>query len=120
MDPELRALLAGRSVVDLTTFGRITGSPHRIEIWFAFHESTLFMLSGGGTKSDWVKNLIADPAVIVHVDGLDVSGTARLIRGMEEADLVRHLVFEKYNPGYTGDLTEWRIRSVPIAVDLAI
>ncbi|NNL47490.1 MAG: nitroreductase family deazaflavin-dependent oxidoreductase [Acidimicrobiia bacterium] len=120
MDPELRDALAIRSVVDLTTFGRITGRPHRIEIWFAFHESTLFMLSGGGTHSDWVKNIIADPAVILHVDDLEVAANARLIRAIDEADLARHLVFEKYNPGYAGDLTEWRMRSVPIAVEPAM
>jgi hypothetical protein len=27
-------------------------------------------------------------------------------------------VFEKYAPGYSGDLEDWRERSLPIAVDL--
>jgi hypothetical protein len=33
--------------VHLTTVGRRTGRPHRIEIWFAEHDERLYMLSGG-------------------------------------------------------------------------
>ncbi|MGH8912964.1 MAG: nitroreductase/quinone reductase family protein, partial [Acidimicrobiia bacterium] len=54
----------------LTTTGRITGNPHEIEIWFAQGEGDrIYMLSGGGRNSDWVLNLIADPAVTVRIDG---------------------------------------------------
>src|SRR3989304_3577054 len=42
----------------LTTMGRITGKPHEIEIWFGLNDFTLYLLSGGGIKSDWVKNLL--------------------------------------------------------------
>ncbi len=31
--------------------------PHEIEIWFADDDDTLYMLSGGGDRSDWVRNL---------------------------------------------------------------
>src|SRR5947209_6898671 len=39
----------------LTTTGRVTGRPHRIEIWFGIDQDTLYMLSGGGERSDWLK-----------------------------------------------------------------
>src|SRR5919198_4125925 len=38
----------------LTTTGRVTGRPHEIEIWFALHAGTVYVLSGGGDRSDWV------------------------------------------------------------------
>src|SRR5262249_4866622 len=46
----------------VTTTGRRTGRPHRIEIWYAADGNTLYLLSGGGRGSDWVQNAIADPA----------------------------------------------------------
>jgi hypothetical protein len=32
----------------------------------------------------------------------------------------RDLLFNKYSPGYSGDLADWRERSLPIAVDLEV
>ena len=53
----------------LTTRGRVTGDPHEIEIWFAARDSTIYMLSGGGSSADWVKNILANPEVRVRVGG---------------------------------------------------
>jgi deazaflavin-dependent oxidoreductase (nitroreductase family) len=58
---------AGEQYCYLTTRGRVTGRPHRIEIWFALEDSTLYMLSGGRERSDWVKNLRAEPSVMVEI-----------------------------------------------------
>lgn len=44
----------------LTTTGRVTGSPHTIEIWFGLEGDTLYMLSGGGRSSDWARKLLFD------------------------------------------------------------
>ena len=49
----------------LTTTGRRSGRPHRIEIWYARSGETLYLLAGGGRPSDWVRNRLADPAVSV-------------------------------------------------------
>jgi deazaflavin-dependent oxidoreductase (nitroreductase family) len=51
----------------LTTVGRRTGRPHTIELWFAARGDTLYLISGGGDRSDWVRNLQADGAAIVRV-----------------------------------------------------
>jgi hypothetical protein len=37
----------------VTTAGRRTGRPHTIEIWFAADGGSLFLISGGGDRSDW-------------------------------------------------------------------
>ena len=102
----------------LTTTGRVTGQPHRIEIWFAIDRDTLYMLSGGGDRSDWVKNLRRDPAVNVELGTGDFRGQARVVTDPAESERVRVLVHDKYAPGYGGDLTSWRRTSLPIAVDL--
>ena len=38
--------------------------------------------------------------------------------GTVEDARARRLVFDKYQPGYGGDLTDWRARALPVAVDL--
>ena len=60
---ELLPRLSGEEFCYLTTTGRLSGRPHEIEIWFAIREGSLYLLSGGGEGSDWVKNLIKHPSV---------------------------------------------------------
>ena len=102
----------------LTTTGRRSGQPHRIEIWYAAHGDTLYLLAGAGRSSDWVKNISAEPNVVVEVDGETRAGNARVVDEGDEVERARSLVFEKYAPRYDGDLTEWRERALPIAIDL--
>jgi len=106
------------SVVDLTTMGRVSGRPHTIEIWFARHGSTLYMLSGGGTRSDWVRNLTRSPVVRIHVGADEYAGTARIVTDPQEDRLARDAVHDKYVARFVGDLTSWRETALPIAVDL--
>jgi deazaflavin-dependent oxidoreductase (nitroreductase family) len=86
--PDLRAL-AEEDFCYLTTRGRVTGRPHEIEIWFALipEAQTLYMLSGGGDRSDWVKNLRRNPQVTVRIAGKRFSGRAREARDAEEDEL---------------------------------
>lgn len=102
----------------LTTTGRRSGRPHRIEIWYAREGNTLYMLSGGGRSSDWVRNLVADPAVLVEIDGDEHPARARVLESGDEAERARSLVFAKYAPRYQGDLTDWRQRALPVAIDV--
>ncbi len=112
------AALADEDFCYLTTTGRVTGRPHEIEIWFALVPETLYMLSGGGDRSDWVKNLRRNPDVIVRIAGKEFGGLAREARGAEEDELARRLLVEKYE-SRPGSLENWRRRSLPVAVDLS-
>ena len=102
----------------LITTGRVTGHPHRIEIWFAIDDATLYMLSGGGDRSDWVKNLRREPAVTAELGAGQFEGRARVVTDPAEDERARALVHDKYAPGYRGDLETWRRSALPIAVDL--
>ena len=104
----------------LTTTGRRTGRPHRIEIWYAVGagDGTLYLLAGGGRSSDWVRNLVADGDVLVEVDGETRRGRARVVDAADEAEQARSLVCTKYQPRSDGDLTGWRERSLPVAISL--
>lgn len=101
----------------LTTSGRVSGAPHRIEIWFALHDGVVYLLSGGRERSDWVRNLMANPAVELELGEDRRSTSARMVSpGTVEDGLARRLLVDKYAPGYRGDLAEWGRDSLPVAV----
>jgi len=102
----------------LTTTGRVTGREHTIEIWFAHHDGVAYLLAGDGAHSDWCRNVDADPRVTFVIDGEVVGRTARRVVDPAEDALARRIVFDKYQPGYGGDLVEWREGATPFAVDL--
>ena len=45
----------------LITTGRVSGQPREIEIWFALQGRTLYMLSGGRDRAQWVRNIQRQP-----------------------------------------------------------
>jgi deazaflavin-dependent oxidoreductase (nitroreductase family) len=104
----------------LTTIGRISGRPHTIEIWFALQQTTLYLLSGGRDTADWVKNLQRASHVQVRIHERVLHGRARVVTDQDEDALARHLLFEKYAPRSSEDLSEWSRSALPIAVDLSI
>ena len=119
MKVDLRSL-SGEDFCYLTTTGRVTGRPHEIEIWFALvpEARTLYMLSGGGGRSDWVKNLHRDPEVEIRIAGERLGGRAREAKDMEEDELARRLLVDKYESS-PGRLENWRRTALPVVVDLA-
>lgn len=116
MPSNLRAL-AREDFCYLTTTGRVTGRPHRIEIWFALEDNTLYMLSGGRDRSDWVKNLQRTPEVAVRIGDERFEGRARIVEDPEEDELARQLLVEKYETR-PSSLSNWRRTALPVAVDL--
>ncbi len=111
--------LAGEQYCYLTTTGRVSGDAHEIEIWFNVDGDTLYLLSGGGERSDWVKNLRRTPDVSLRIDDTTLRGVARLIdAGSEEDAMARRLQMAKYQPGYERDLDDWRRTALPVAVDI--
>ena len=85
MDDTIRAALGHSQVIDITTTGRRSGQPRRIEIFLHNLDGRL-VISGmprpGRTRA-WIHNLEADPALTIHLKGpqavADVDGTARVI-----------------------------------------
>jgi deazaflavin-dependent oxidoreductase (nitroreductase family) len=116
-------IVAGLAALDfcyVTTTGRTSGKPHRIEIWFAAHpeRDTIYMLSGGRDRADWVRNLVSSPRCAVEIGDARFVGYARVIEGTEEDETARTLVYDKY--AHTDDLVSWRATALPIAIDLTV
>ncbi|HSL43178.1 MAG TPA: nitroreductase family deazaflavin-dependent oxidoreductase [Anaerolineales bacterium] len=104
----------------LTTTGRVTGRPHEIEIWFGLRGSTLYILAGS-EKSDWVRNLLKNPAVSVRIGKHTFAGTARLVTEKEEDTTARYLIAEKYQEWEAErTLSQWAQTALPVAIDLTL
>ena len=119
---DIKTLLAGLTREEycyLTTTGRVSGKPHQIEIWFGLHDNSLYLLSGGMDKSDWVKNLIEDPSVTVRVAKHNFHARARVVTDEKEETMARYMLAEKYQEWEEDKkLSEWARTSLPVAIDL--
>jgi deazaflavin-dependent oxidoreductase (nitroreductase family) len=101
----------------LTTAGRHTGKPHEIEIWFALHEQSAYLLSGGGDRSDWVRNITVSPDVTLRIGDRKRLTKARVVeRDTDEDALGRRLLLQKYQPRGSGDLSSWAGSGLLVAV----
>ncbi len=82
--------------VELTTFGRKTGSPSRRIIWIYGDSSRIFIRSGGGLGRDWPQNLLANGRAILHVGGTDVPVMAVHVTDIAESRRAGELGRAKY------------------------
>jgi deazaflavin-dependent oxidoreductase (nitroreductase family) len=90
MDNDVSEALYRSQLIDLTTNGRRSGLPRRIEIFLHDEDGVLFItgMPRRDRARDWIHNITADPHVIVHVKvGIeaDVPATARVITDPHEA-----------------------------------
>ena len=102
----------------LTTTGRVTGQPRIIEIWFATHQQTLYLLAGSKEDAGWVKNLKRTPEVTVRIGKRHFNGRARVVADQSEDALARRLVVGKYQSRDSDDLSDWGRTALPVAVDV--
>lgn len=111
--------LAKEQYCYVTTRGRRTGNPHEIEIWFGIQGGRLYLLSGGGDRSDWVKNLRHDPHVTVRIKERLFDGLAQPVSDAEEDWNARHLLAAKYQGWHVGRaLSEWARTSLVVGIGL--
>ncbi len=75
LDPRVRAAIAitpaagtRDRIIDITTTGRRTGQPRRIEIFFYRARGRTYLCSGtSGQPVSWYANLLAEPRFTVHL-----------------------------------------------------
>ena len=77
--------------VDITTTGRRTGSPRRIEIWFLCIDDRFFITGTPGPR-DWYANLLADPAFTFHLKESVTADLAATATPVTDPALRRHVV----------------------------
>ena len=113
--------------IDITTTGRRTGKPRRIEIAF-YHLGDDIYLSGipGPTTRNWLSNLSANPAFTFHLKNgvvADLPATATVIVDPEDRRDILAVFVDEYNRRRQADspwpvavLDEWVERSPLVRV----
>jgi len=71
--------LIGRLVLLLTTTGRVTGKPRITPLQYEKLGDVYYVGAARGMKSDWVKNILADPHVHIRVKSRYFPGIAEVI-----------------------------------------
>jgi len=115
VDDRVRRALQRGHRIDITTTGRRTGLPRRIEIVFHNFGGRLYIT--GTPRADrtraWLRNLEADPHFTFHLKGstsADLPATARIIT--DEAE--RRAIFTEVVKVWTGQDLETMIRHSPL------
>jgi deazaflavin-dependent oxidoreductase (nitroreductase family) len=97
MDDSIRRALAHGHVIDITTTGRVSGEPRRIEIVFFNLDGRIYIT--GMPRADrtraWLRNLEADPRLTFHLKSpvqADLPATARIIADPAERRPVLEVV----------------------------
>ncbi len=84
MDPAIARELERGQVIDITTTGRRSGRPRRIEIVFHNIGGRIFIrgIPRADRRRSWIANLEADPRLTVHLKGsvaADLPARARIV-----------------------------------------
>jgi deazaflavin-dependent oxidoreductase (nitroreductase family) len=99
--PEFDAL-QHEKVLYLTTVGRKTGQPRTIEIWFVSDQGRIYLLAEHGLKAQWVRNIQANPDVIIEIGQSRFQACGRPLddaRDQREWQVVADISRRKYGWG---------------------
>jgi deazaflavin-dependent oxidoreductase (nitroreductase family) len=85
MDERIQSALRDERTIDITTTGRKTGKPRRIEIWFHNLDGRIYITGLPGRRG-WYANLLANPEFTFHLKGsLKADLPARAVPILDEA-----------------------------------
>ena len=80
------ARVADRSTLQLTHYGRKTGTAHQVTIWFAVEDDHLYLATMNATRQ-WVRNVARTPRVRLRIGDVDLAG--RITRLTAQPELLR-------------------------------
>ncbi|MCA9824209.1 MAG: nitroreductase family deazaflavin-dependent oxidoreductase [Dehalococcoidia bacterium] len=91
MDAAIENALRTDRTIDITTTGRTSGEPRRIEIWFHRTPEGRYFITGRPGRRAWYANLLANPDLTFHLKEsaqADLPATARVITDAAEKEAV--------------------------------
>lgn len=117
---DVREALAHDRVVDITTRGRRSGAPHRIEIWMHQLGERIFITGLPPRPRSWYANLVADPTFTLHLKQqvqADLDVRARPLTDPGEREEVLRPILARLDR--SSDLADWVAGSPLVEVTLA-
>jgi deazaflavin-dependent oxidoreductase (nitroreductase family) len=118
VDERIRRALRNDRTIDITTTGRNSGQPRRIEVWFYRYGGRIFLSGSPGTR-DWYANLRVNPEFTFHLKGsvqADLPAIALPITDEAERREVIAGILAELGRGY-GSLDDWVARSPLVEVE---
>ncbi len=116
MNEQARQALARDRTIDITTTGRHSGQPHRIEIWFHNLDGAIY-ITGLPGKRGWYANLVATPAFTFHLKGsitADLPARATPVTDPETRRAIMSRILDTL--GRSHELAAWVASSPLVAV----
>jgi len=87
--------VAGKQTTTLTHYGRKTGKPHEVPIWFVLDGGKLY-IGTANMNRQWVRNVQKTPQVNLSMGGESFSGTARFLTDRTEHERAMAAIRRKY------------------------
>jgi len=87
--------VAGKQTTRLTHYGRKTGKPHEVTIWFVLDGDRLH-IGTANVKRQWVRNVQKTPQVKLSIGGETFEGTARFLTDRSEHERAMTAIPRKY------------------------
>ena len=112
---DARRALDRQQTVEITTIGRRTGQPRRIETW-RYRARGRYWLTGSPGSRDWYANLVAHPEFVLHLKDQDLQVRGRVVTDPHD----RALVLGEIVPGldWAGSLQSWIEASPLVEIEL--
>ncbi len=119
MNEAIHQALERDTRVDITTIGRKSGRPHRVEVALRQLNGQVYLLTTQGGPRDWAANLLANPEFTFHLkQSLQADITAKATR-IHDPTITREFFREVLARQNRLDLLEDRVRqSTLFHVDL--
>lgn len=84
-----------KQTLRLTHYGRKSGRPYEVTIWYLLDDGRMYLISANANRS-WVRNVKVRPAVSFRVGEAVFNGNVRVITDQQERDKVNRLTQRKY------------------------
>jgi deazaflavin-dependent oxidoreductase (nitroreductase family) len=112
---EARRALERQRTVEITTTGRRSGRPRRIETW-RYRAAGRYWLTGSPGSRDWYANMLAHPEFTLHLNDRDLPARGRPVTDPDE----RARVFGEIVPAldWAGSLASWIAGSPLVEIEL--
>ena len=87
--------VAARQTLTLTHYGRKTGKPHEVTIWFVF-DGEEFYIGTANVNRQWVRNVQKTPQIKLSIAGQTFEGTVRFLADRAEHEQAMAAIRRKY------------------------
>lgn len=87
--------VAGRKTLRLTHYGRKTGKPYAVTIWFVVDGDRVYIGTANEDRQ-WVRNVQKTPRVELAIGGQKLEGTARFLADRVEHSCAQRKMAAKY------------------------